>query len=220
MRMLAAKEELGLPGSLPDPVARLSDPDGLLPLRGEGSSSVGVVIRSNYDEGGDEAWDHLERMLRERFSVAAVARITPSARPRIDGADFDTLICAVFVRHIAGSDEGGVLPTREKAILTELLARSRAAFILSFVTPYPVADLSDRWGSLCAYSESTDSAEVAVRVLAGELPARGNRFPISAAPGSETAGHDTTRKSGVQKTMPFSRATPRLQGPSRHVSML
>ena len=73
-RMLAAKEELGLPGSIPDPdqaesvarrpehkalarriaeasIARLSDPDGLLPLRGKGSGSAGVVIVSNYDEG-------------------------------------------------------------------------------------------------------------------------------------------------------------------------
>ena len=73
-RVLAAKEELGLPGSIPDQddaesaagrtehkelarriaeasIARLSDPDGLLPLRGKGSGSAGVVIVSNYDEG-------------------------------------------------------------------------------------------------------------------------------------------------------------------------
>lgn len=207
MRMLAAKEELGLPGSIPDPdqadsvartrehkelarriaeasIARLADPDGLLPLRGEGSGSAGVVILSNYDEGRSEAWDRLERMLRERFSVGALVRITPSARPPIDPADFDTLICSVFVRHIAGSDEGGVLPKREKAILTGLLTRSRAAFLLSFGSPYPVAGLSDRWGCLCAYSESADSVEAAVRVLAGELPARGRLLPSLAGSGS------------------------------------
>lgn len=205
MRMLAAKEELGLPGSIPDPdqadsvartrehkelarriaeasIARLSDPDGFLPLRQEGSGSASVVILSNYDEG-NKAWDHLERVIRERFSVGAVVRITPSAGPQIDAAGFDTLICAVFVRHIAGSDEGGVLPEREKAILTGLLTRSRAAFLLSFGSPYAVAGLSDRWGCLCAYSESADSVEAAVRVLAGELPARGRLLPSLAGSG-------------------------------------
>ena len=205
-RLLAAKEELGLPGSIPDPdqaessarrpehkelarriaeasIARLSDPDGLLPLRGKGSGSVGVVILSNYDEGRSEEWNHLERALRERFSVRAVVRISPSERPRIDPAEFDTLICAVFVRHIAGSDAGGLLPDRQKTTLKELLARNRAAFILSFGSPYPVADLSDRWGCLCAYSESVDSVEAAVRVLAGELPAKGRLLPSLAGSG-------------------------------------
>ena len=207
-RMLAAKEELGLPGSIADPdqaestagtpehkelarriaeasIARLADPDGLLPLRGEGSGSVGVVILSNYDEGTrpdgtsgpNEEWSHLERALRGRFSVRAVIRVTPSARPQIDPDDFDRLICGVFVRHLAGSEEGGVLPDRQKTILRELLARSRTAFILSFGSPYPVADLADRWGCLCAYSDCADSVEAAVRVLAGELPARGQPLP-------------------------------------------
>ncbi len=216
MRMLAAKEELGLPGSIPDPdqaesaarrpehkelarriaeasIARLSDPDGLLPLRGKGCGSV--VILSNYDErtlpdgtsGRNEAWDHLERVLRERFSVRAVIRISPSERPRIDPAEFDTLICAVFVRHIAGSDEGGILPDRRKTILKELLARSRAAFILSFGSPYPVADLAVKWGCLCAYSESADSVDAAVQVLAGKLPAKGQLLPSLA--GSGIRGH-------------------------------
>ena len=152
-------------------------------MRREGSSSVGVVILSNYGEGRSEAWDHLERMLRERFSVGCVTRITPSARPQIDPAEINTLICAVFVRHIAGSDEGGVLPKREKAILTGLLARSREAFLLSFGSPYPVADLADRWGCVCAYSESADSVEAAVRVLAGELPAKGQLLPSLAGSG-------------------------------------
>ena len=81
------------------------------------------------------------------------------------------------------SDEEGVLPTRERAILTGLLARSRAALLLSFASPYPVADLSVRWGCLCAYSESADSVEAAVRVLAGELPARGQLLPSLAGSG-------------------------------------
>ena len=214
-RMLAAKAALGLPGSLPDPdqaestarrpehkelarriaeasIARLADPDRLLPLRREGSGRVGVLIVSNYDEGTrpdgtsgpNQEWNHLERVLRERFSVGPVVRFTPSALPQIDPSDFDTLILGVFVRHIAGSDEGGVLPDRQKTTLRELLARSRTAFILSFGSPYPVVDLSDRWGCLCAYSESADSVEAAVRVLAGELPARGQLLPSLAGSGS------------------------------------
>lgn len=116
--------------------------------------------------------------------MRTVVRITPSARPPIDLDNFDTLICAVFVRHIAGSDDGGVLPERQKTVLRELLARSRTAFILSFGSPYPVADLSDRWGCLCAYSENADSVESAVRVLTGELPARGQLLPSLSGSGS------------------------------------
>ncbi len=197
-RILVAKEELGLPGSIVDPaeaeriaqnpehqilarriaeasIACLADPDQLLPLTSGRSGKVAVVTVSNYESRRENPaeWRQFEQDLRKKFSVAEVFHVTQASRPQIDPNAFDTFLVGVFVRLLAFEQEGGILPAALKVVLQDLLRRGRRTFVLSFGNPYPMAEVLGLKGCLCAFSDCEVSINAVVNVLTGEHPAKG-----------------------------------------------
>ena len=198
MRILAAKAELDLVGTLPDPdeaepvaadpehkalarriasdsIALLADSEHLLPLTSARAGKTGVIIISNC-EGEDVDRDELrifEAALRCRLSVGEAYHATPTAIPEVDPDQFDTLLVGLFIQLKAYNVESGRIPDAPKAFLEGLLKKKKNVFLLSFGSPYPLAEISGLRGGLCAFSDSRVSIEAAVGVLTGEIPPKG-----------------------------------------------
>ena len=202
MRILAAKEELGLVGNLPDPdeaervaddpehaatarriaessIALLADPDHLLPLTRDRTGKTGVIIMSNYEGKGKDTgeWRGFETALRNRLSVSEVYYVTPTSIPQIDPDRFDTLLVGLFTHLMAYKAESGIIPDAPKALLEDLLGKCENVFLLSFGSPYPLGEISGLRGSLCAFSDCNVSIDAAVGVLNGEIPPKGEVPP-------------------------------------------
>ena len=202
MRILTAKEELDLAGTLPDPdeaeriaddpehvalarriadasIALLEDFGHLLPLTTDRAGNTGVIIISNYEsEGADtDEWRDFEAALRSRLSVGEVYYATPTSIPQVDPDRFDTLLVGLFIQLRAYNPESGRLPDAPKTFLEGLLEKTKHVFLLSFGSPYPLAEISGLRGGLCAFSDSRVSIEAAVGVLTGEFSAKGKVPP-------------------------------------------
>ena len=201
MRILVAKEELGLVGALPDPeeaervgddpehaalarriagasIALLADPDRLLPLTHDKAGKTGVIIISNYEgNGGQDEWGNFEVALRSKFSVGEVYYATPTSIPQIEPDDFDNLVVGLFIHLMAYKAESGMLPDAPKTFFEGLLRKKENVFLLSFGSPYPLGEISGLRGSLCAFSDSKVSIEAAVSVLSGEILPKGEVPP-------------------------------------------
>ena len=100
------------------------------------------------------------------------------------------LIFGVFVRHMANSKDGGGAPRSSED------DPDRAAGAEPHGVHPPPSAARTRWptwrigGGACARTATPpDSVEAAVRVLAGELPARGQLLPSLAGSGSTTTGY-------------------------------
>ena len=202
MRILAVKEELGLVGSLPDPdeaervadnadhaalagriatasIALIADSGHLLPLTTDRAGRTGVIIVSNYEserEDKDE-WRGFEDALRDKLPISEVYYATPASIPQVDTDRFDTLLVGLFIQLKAYNPYSGSLPDAPKTFLEGLFEKMKNVFLLSFGSPYPLAEISGLRGALCAFSDSRVSIDAAVGVLTGEIPARGETLP-------------------------------------------
>ncbi len=202
MRILAAKEELGLVGTLPDPaeaeqvvadpehaalarriaaasIAPLADSDHLLPLTTDRAGRTGVIIVSNYEiERVDkDEWRGFEDALRDRLPISEVYYATPTSIPQVDTDRFDTLLVGLFIQLKAYNPYSGSLPDAPRTLIEGLFRKAQNVFLLSFGSPYPIAQISGLRGGLCAFSDSRVSIEAAVGVLTGEIPAKGEIPP-------------------------------------------
>ena len=202
MRVLSAKEGLGLAGNLPDPevaqrvadspehkalarriaaasIALFADQDRVLPLTAGRAGKIGLVVVSNYESEGEgtDARLGLEEALRARLSFGEIYHATPTSIPEVDGSRFDTLIVGLFIQLKAYNPESGRLPDVCRIFLESLLEKARKAFVLSFGNPHPVAGISRLRGALCAFSDCEVSVEAAVQALTGEISARGELPP-------------------------------------------
>ena len=202
MRILATKEELDLVGTFPDPeeaervahapehealarriaaasIALLADPDHLLPVTAERAGRTGVIFVSNYENEGidEDKRRNLEFALRGRLPIGGVFFATPTSIPQFDTDRFDTLLVALFIQLKAYNPYSGNLPDAPKTFLEGIHRKAQNVFLLSFGSPYPLAEISGLRGGLCAFSDSSVSIEAAVEVLTGEISAKGEIPP-------------------------------------------
>ena len=205
MRMLRAKEELGLPDPMPNAaeaarvgqdsehkeaareiaeasISCLGDPDALFPLTPGSAGRMALVTVSNYEDpskttatspGTLHPWDILEEAVRKRFDFADVYHLTPSRQPQIDPSVYHTIVIGVFVQIRAYGEVSGIIPDGPRAGVEKLMKEGRKTFVLSFGSPYPMARLKDLKGCLFAFSDCGASIEAAVKVLVGDIPAKG-----------------------------------------------
>ncbi|MDQ7778679.1 MAG: glycoside hydrolase family 3 N-terminal domain-containing protein [Planctomycetota bacterium] len=87
-----------------------------------------------------------------------------------------TVICAVFkpVRAFSGNITLGAGEVEEARAL---MAKARRSCVVSFGSPYVVADFPESTAALCAYSDCEVSQRAAARVILGRLAPRG-KLPV------------------------------------------
>jgi len=198
MRILKAKEELSLVGSLPDPdeaervagnpehaelaqriandsIAVFGSFDRLSPSTSDRFRKIGVIIVSNCESGGseNETWRTFESALRSKLSFGEAAVVTPGAVPEVDADRFDTIVIGLFIHLRAYNQESGRLPDTLKIFLEGILESRSDITLLAFGSPYPLAEISGLRNGLCAFDDREDSIEAATSVLFGELSAKG-----------------------------------------------
>ncbi|MDT7807267.1 MAG: beta-N-acetylhexosaminidase [Acidobacteriota bacterium] len=204
-RILHAKYRLGLAASRTvneDAVTQLVEsPDSVIASRHVAENSV-TLLR---DEGGLVPLD-AARAARTVFVIVAADEdpeegrtLVPEIKSRVNGArvlragpktgaeDYKSLLAealqgeavvvATFVKRAAG--KGTVaLPEQQAEFVRHLIAAGKPVAVVAFSGPYLVRQFPKAPAMLVAYGTEDVAQAAAVRVLFGEVPARG-RLPVS-----------------------------------------
>ncbi|MDT7689480.1 MAG: beta-N-acetylhexosaminidase [Acidobacteriota bacterium] len=204
-RILHAKYRLGLAASRTvneDAVTQLVEsPDSVIASRHVAENSV-TLLR---DEGGLVPLD-AARAARTVFVIVAADEdpeegrtLVPEIKSRVNGArvlragpktgaeDYESLLAealqgeavviATFVKRAAG--KGTVaLPEQQAEFVRRLIAAGKPVTVVAFSGPYLVRQFPKAPAMLVAYGIEDVAQAAAVRVLFGEVPARG-RLPVS-----------------------------------------
>ncbi len=177
-------------------ITLLRDGRGLLPLD-EARASRAAFVVVNADDDPEEG---------RRFVPQVQARLPGKrvlrADPKTTAAEYDALlseatkadavVVAAFVKRAAG--KGTVaLPERQAEFVRRLVASGRPVAVVAFSGPYLVRQFPDAAGFMVAYGIEDVAQDAAVRVLFGDVPARG-RLPVT-VPGLFEAGSGIQTKS-------------------------
>lgn len=177
----------------------LRNTGGLLPLPPDGARRVVAVLMSDTDEnrtdvnrpgtpGATEPFGtYFSQLLRRRMSRVEIVRLTPASDPggldaalaKIKRADIVLYGLYVKVRTGTGRIE---LPEYARGFCLRAEQQKTPLAVLSFGTPYLVAQFPRAEAVLCAYGDNEPSTEATVEALFGEIPVRG-KLPVS-IPGS------------------------------------
>lgn len=196
-RVLRAKKRLGLfgkdwlPPVLPPEDARadrelarraaesaltLVRNDGTLPLKLAPEAVLGVVVVRS-PRYADEAARFSAALAQRhpRLEFVDIAAAVPSTAA-VDAAVARLSSAAVVV---VGTYQYGPLPIEAQARLLDLLAARPAPVVtISLMNPYDVPSAARARAALCTYGMTDSALEAAVRLLFGEIPAKG-RLPVS-----------------------------------------
>ncbi|HEX8096772.1 MAG TPA: glycoside hydrolase family 3 N-terminal domain-containing protein [Pyrinomonadaceae bacterium] len=163
-------------------VTLVRDPLGLLPLKDK--RVVAVILKDNVP-----VWAHaLREPAGSRFSKEVVAhfraRLVESSADSTEAGhvleaarDCDVALVAVCAR--VAPYKGSVALAQAHAEILEALDRARVPTIAAvFGNPYVLPRVPARATTLLTFESAVESEEAAVRVIAGEVPARG-RSPVN-----------------------------------------
>ncbi|MBN1447973.1 MAG: serine hydrolase, partial [Bacteroidetes bacterium] len=158
----------------------LRNDDAVLPLR---CDSLRIGILSIVRRGLPASAEHLRQGFERRGAVVRQLTVARDARSssvqrwmRDSLAGMDALILA---SHIAVADGSGTIGLSEsqKTIFAEAATRGIPVILIAFGSPY-ILTAGDAFPVLlAAYGDAPVSVQAAVRLLAGEIPARG-RLPV------------------------------------------
>ena len=166
----------------------------ILPLRAEDELRVlNLVLSSDWinsqiGAGGGEA----ENELRRRGVRVTTRRLGPELAPATveavvkEAAGFTHVVVSAFVR--VTSSKGHVdMDESHAALLEKLVAAGSRLVVISFGSPYLLAQFPHVPAYLCAYSAEESSQQAAIAALFAENPVNG-RLPVS-LPGLYPLGH-------------------------------
>jgi hypothetical protein len=162
-------------------ITLIRDPLGLLPLKKQRVAAI--ILKDNVP-----VWAHvLREPAGSRFSAAAArvfkARLIESGADAADikmvleaTRDCEVAIVAVCAR--VAAYKGSVAMSHAHAEVLEALDAARIPTIaVVFGNPYVLPRVPGRATTLLTFESAPESEEAAVRVLCGEIPARG-RSPV------------------------------------------
>ena len=212
-RILRVKYRLGLSGRRAVDLARVSEvverPDAvleaqrvaensitvlrnagaLLPLSAEKAQrALFVVVAADDDpEEGRTFVPQVRRRVKDARILRADPRTTAAEYDSIfnEAARADLLVVAPFVKRAA--NKGTVqLPEAQAEFVRRLILMGKPVVVVAFGSPYLVRQLPAAPAYVAAYAIEDVAQSAAVRVLFGEVPARG-RLPVS-VPGAFELG--------------------------------
>jgi beta-N-acetylhexosaminidase len=157
----------------------------------EGSKLLCIIIT---DDVRSDNGRQLQRELRARVPDARIIfvdpRIAAGSMPEIQSAvnDAETVLAAIYLIPVPGRavrKEGSTavntisVPDATAALLQSVLqAKREKTVVVSFGSPYFLADFPQIENYVCAYSNAFTSEVGAVKALFGEIPFRG-RLPVT-----------------------------------------
>ncbi|HXO38807.1 MAG TPA: glycoside hydrolase family 3 C-terminal domain-containing protein, partial [Candidatus Acidoferrum sp.] len=157
----------------------------------EGSKLLCIIFT---DDVRSDNGRQLQRELRARVPDARIIfvdpRIAAGSSPEIQSAlsSAENVLAAIYLIPVPGRavrTEGATgvntisVPDATAALLQSILqAKPERTVVVSFGSPYFLADFSQIENYVCAYSNATSSEVGAVRALFGEIPFRG-RLPVT-----------------------------------------
>ncbi|MFA0783412.1 glycoside hydrolase family 3 N-terminal domain-containing protein [Fervidibacter sacchari] len=156
---------------------------GVLPLSPE--AKLFAVVAESVRWTGEKPSDELAALLRETFPNAIVHLVSREPTPdevsatvkRLNESQSDAALLCFFPRAEAYRPESAQAGGGMSA-LAEQLASKLPLVVASFGSPYPLAKFPFARALLCAYSDCPASLSAGVRVLTGELEAKG-RLPVT-----------------------------------------
>ena len=159
----------------------IRDPQGLLPI--EGKRVAAIILKDNVP-----VWAHvLREPAGSRFSAAASktfrARLIESGAEAADlemileaTRDCDVALVAVCAR--VAAYKGSVALAHAHAEVLQALDEAKVPTVaVVFGNPYVLPRIPERTTTLLTFESAPESEEAAIRVVAGEIPARG-RSPV------------------------------------------
>jgi beta-N-acetylhexosaminidase len=163
-------------------ITLIRDPAGLLPLKKE--RVAGIILKDNVP-----VWAHvLREPAGSRFSAAAArtfkARLIESGAEAADigmvlEATRDCEVALVAVCARVAAYKGSVSLAHAHAEVLEALAAARIpTIVVVFGNPYVLPRVPERATTLLTFESAPESEEAAVRIVNGEIPARG-RSPVN-----------------------------------------
>jgi beta-N-acetylhexosaminidase len=157
--------------------------DGVLPLSPQ--TRLFAVIAEIQRWTGEKPSDELADLLRNAFPNSTVQFVSRNPTPeevetvvrRLTESSCDAALLCIFPRAEAYQPEsalagGGMLALAEK------LSSKLTLAVASFGSPYPLAKFPTSRALLCAYSDCPASLQAGVKVLVGELEAKG-KLPVT-----------------------------------------
>jgi beta-N-acetylhexosaminidase len=163
-------------------ITLIRDPQGLLPIRKERVAAI--ILKDNVP-----VWAHvLREPAGSRFSAAAVrtfrARLIESGAEAADiemviEATRDCEVALVAVCARVAAYKGSVALAHAHAEVLQALDAARIPTIaVVFGNPYVLPRMPERATTLLTFESAPESEEAAIRIVAGEIPARG-RSPVN-----------------------------------------
>ncbi len=155
--------------------------DGVVPVRSD--AKLFVVIAQTQRWTGEKPSDELAELLRQHFPKVVVHLVEPDpSTEQVDAvarqiAEGDEALLCLFPRAEAYRPESAGAGSG-MLTLAERLASQAPLTVVSFGSPYPLVRFGVAKAWLCTYSDCPASLQAGVKVLCGELPAKG-KLPVT-----------------------------------------